>query len=397
MEFVMKKILILCLTVTTTSCFSGAKDDSESLDVQPIEKPVGEKQLSYSDLTKPESQSLPADAVTNWQSFFKPPPSSNERSLLELKLKKWTDTGTAQNLVERGRNESAVSQFAAAELSFRRALRLDDDNHEALLELASLYLKKNEVPTAFDLLSQVREVITTSENITKTFVFKYRYVLALAHLSRGEKDSGHKILSDLIGESKEFAPAYIALASSYIELGRSKVAEFVLKRAVDRIKSDASVFNLMGYIKQRERQMEEARRWYDKALAVNPNYSPALINRGNLFAQQFELGMAEKDLLSALASDPVNSDAMVSLGIVQKRQGNLAGARASLTKAVDIEPNNAYARFNLGVLMAKDFKQPTDALRLFNEVLQTTNASAELTTLARNYMADLQRGQTASD
>lgn len=393
----MKKLLTLLLISPVAGCFSGTKNDPESLDVKPIEKPTDEKKLSYSDLTKTESLTYPADAVTNWQSFFKPPPSSQERSLLEQKLNKWTDTDTAKGLLEKGQNESAINQYAAAELSFRRALRLDSDNHEALLELASLYLKKSEIPTAFDLLSQVREVITTSENITKTFIFKYRYVLALAHLSRGEKDSGHKILSNLIGESKNFAPAYVALASSYIELNRPKVAEFVLKRAVDRIKNDASVFNLMGYIKQRDRQFEEARRWYDKSLAASPTYSPALVNRGNLYAQQFELALAEKDLLAALASDPVNSDAMVSLGIVQKRQGNLAGARSSLTRAVDIDPNNAYARFNLGVLMAKDFKQPTDALRLFNEVLQTANASDELTALARNYMADLQRGQTASD
>lgn len=376
-----------------TGCFSSKKEGADNLDITPPTHATEEKKLSYEDLTSNDKKAFPSEAVTNWQMFFKGPPSVGERSQLEQKLQKWTDNDTVTGLLAKGRNETALGHYAAAEISYRKALRLDTNNHDALLELASMYLKKGDIVTSFDLLAQVREVTTTSEKITQTFVFKYRYILAMAYIARGDRDKGHAILSDLIGEVKTFAPAYTALASSYIEMGRLSVAEFVMKRATDRIKDSPAVFNLMGYIYQRDRQLEAARRWYDKALALNPNYAPALVNRGNLYAQQYELDQAEKDLLSALAADPLSSDAMVSLGIVQKRKGNLAGAKVSLTKAVDLDPGNAYARFNLGVLLANDLKQPTEAMRLFNEVLQTSNASQELSNLARNYLADLQRDQ----
>jgi len=397
MELVMKKLItFVAISFIATSCFSSKDAGNEDLDIKPKEKPTVEKKISYDDLTKPTKISIPQDAVTNWQSFFKSPPNSAQKNILEQKLKKWTDNDSAQGLLTKGRNESAVGQHGAAEISFRKALRLDSDNHEVLLELAGLYLKKGEISTTFELLTQVREVTTTSEDISKSFIFKYRYVLSLAYLARGEREKGHNILSALIGEVKDFAPAYTALASSYIELDRMNVAEFVMKRAVDRIKDNASVFNLLGYIHQRGRQGDAARRWFDKALAVDHNYAPALVNRGNLYAQQFELSHAEKDLLAALAADPSSSDAMVSLGVVQKRQGNIAGARASLSKAVEMNPNNAFARFNLAVLMAKELKQPTDAIRLFNEVIQTSGATRELTNMAKTYMADLQRNQISS-
>lgn len=389
--------LILTVVLHLVSCTSSSSHEGDSLDITPTEKLAPEKKLSYADLTKSDAQKFPSEAVTNWQMFFKGPPSSVQRSLLEQKLKKWTDNETADGLLSKGRNESALGHYAAAEVSFRKALRLAPESHETLLELASMYLKKGEVLTAFELLAQVREITTTSESVSSTFIFKYRYVLALAYLARGDRERGHDILSDLIGEVKTFAPAYTALASSYIELGRLNVAEFVMKRATDRIKNDASVFNLMGYIKQRERQHEAARRWYDKSLGINPTYAPALVNRANLSAQQFELDQAEKDLLSALAADPLSCDAMVSLGIVQKRKNNIAGAKSSLTKAVELDPGNAFARFNLGVLMANELKQPTEAMRLFNEVLQTSNATQDLRSLARTYLADLQREQTSTN
>ncbi len=393
----MKKF-ISCIAVLLlfTGCFSSKDPQDEDLDIQPVKKPAQEKKVSYEDLTKPTKIEIPQDAVTNWQSFFKSPPTAAQKTLLEQKLKKWTDNDSAQGLLKKGRSESAVGQHGAAEISFRKALRLDNNNHEVMLELASLYLKKGEISTTFELLAQVREVTTTSDDISKDFIFKYRYVLSLAYLARGEREKGHSILSALIGEVKGFAPAYTALASSYIELDRLNVAEFVMKRAVDRIKDNASVFNLLGYIHQRGRQNDAARRWFDKALATDPNYAPALVNRGNLYAQQFELSHAEKDLLAALAADPGSSDAMVSLGVVQRRQGNIAGARASLSKAVEMNPNNAFARFNLAVLMAKELKQPTDAIRLFNEVIQTSGATRELTNMAKTYMADLQRNQISS-
>jgi len=391
-----KALLSIIAGFLISGCFSNQKADVMNLDIQPVKTATSEKKVTYENLTKPEKIIIPQDAVTNWQSFFKSPPNAVQKNILEQKLKKWSDNDTAQGLIARGRSESAVLQHGAAEISFRKALRIDGNNHDAMLELASLYLKKGDIATTFELLTQVREVTTTSENISKNFIFKYRYILALAYLARGEREKGHNILSSLIGEVKNFAPAYTALASSYIELGRLNVAEFVMKRAVDRIKDNASVFNLLGYIHQRGRQSDAARRWFDKALAIDPHFAPALVNRGNLYAQQFELGHAEKDLLAALAADPSSSDAMVSLGVVQKRQGNIAGARASLSKAVEMNPNNAFARFNLAVLMAKDLKQPTDAIRLFSEVMQTSGATRELTNMAKTYVMDLQRAHSSS-
>lgn len=386
---------VLAATLVSGCASSGKKSAADDLDIEMSDKP-SEKPLTYADVvpTKDDAGSLPKSAVTNWQSFFKAPPSQQERNVLEQKLAGWKDSEGADDLIKRARTEVAVGRLAAAETSLRKSLRLNGDNQDAQLELAALYLRKKDVAKAFELLSQVKDGISTRDVTAQSFVFRYRYTLALAYIARGDRDKGHKVLSDLIGVDKGFAPAYASLAASYLELGKDSVAEFVIRRGLDRVKEHAGLLNLMGVISRRAKQMEAARGWFDKALVVDPRFAPSLVNRAMLSAAAMEYGTAEEDLLTALAAEPQNGDALVSLGIVQRRQGNFTGAKASFTKAVDADPENAYARFNLGVLLVEDLKRPNDAMRLFSEVTQTSNASPELKATARSMLQDLQPGGT---
>jgi hypothetical protein len=105
---------------------------------------------------------LPKTAVTNWQAFFKPPPSEKERHLLEERLAAWQDTSSPKDLAVKGRDEEALGRYAAAEADFRKALRLKADDLDAALELAALFLRKKSVGDAFDFLAQVKEGMRAS-------------------------------------------------------------------------------------------------------------------------------------------------------------------------------------------------------------------------------------------
>lgn len=269
-------------------------------------------------------------------------------------------------------------------------LRHDERNVEAMIELASLYLRLNRVNDSFDLLSQAKVVINNSDDVGQGVAMKYRYTLALAYTARGDKEKAHKILSDLIGIDKTFAPAYATLGQSYLNSGRDSVAEFVIRRGLDRVQDSGSLLNLMGVIAQRQKRPEEARSWFDKALKSTPSYAPALVNRAVLSTENLEYAAAEQDLLQALALDPQNVEGLVALGVVQKRQGNVSGAKASFIKAIEVGPEDPYARFNLAVLQADELNRPSEASRLFKEVLQMSTATEGLKDLARTYMTDLQ-------
>jgi len=395
----LRRLTLLLSVMTTLSCASSSHSRSEEpeddLDVtmdkaspKAVQAKAPEGEVAAPITAQPQAK-VGLAAVTNWQAFFKAPPTALETSVLARKLEHWPETAGVKELRGKGRAEMAIGRLSAAEVSFRQALRVASEDLETMLDLAALYLRQQKLNEAFALLTQAKEVISSSDSVTQTVLIKYRYTLALAFIGRGERDKGHRILSDLIGLDKTFTPAYASLASSYLAIGRASVAEFVLKRGLDRVQDNASLMNLMGVIAQQARQPEAARSWFDKALSVAPNYAPALVNRAVLSAANLEFAAAEEDLLQALKADPQQVDALVALGVVQKRQGNISGAKASFSKAVDSDPDNAYGRYNLAALLADDLKKPNEALRLFHEVLQTPAANSELKELARSYINDL--------
>lgn len=337
-----------------------------------------------------ETSVVPIAAVVEWQRFFKPPPGPKERSLLEKKLATWRDAGDAASLVTRGRNELALGRNVNAEVSFREALRLDEKNLEALLELAQIALRRRDTGTAFELLAQLRDLFAVRDKIEAGLLLRYRYTLAVAHILRGERDRGHEILSEIISTEKAFAPAYNALASSYLAVGKVDLAEFIAKRGIDRTKEDPGLNNLLGALAERRGKEAEAEEWYNKALSLAPAFVPAIINRANLQLKHALYKDAEDDLHKALLYSPGDADAWVSLGLCRKHLKDFAGAQSSFMKAIDFDPDHAAARYNLAVLLAENLKEKADALRLFHEVLQTRDSNAPLKEQARLYIDELE-------
>jgi tetratricopeptide (TPR) repeat protein len=332
---------------------------------------------------------LPASTAVRWQNFFKAPPGPRERSELEKKLSIEDTNLDANGLLQLARNQIALGKFMQAEASLKAALRKADDQSEVLLEMASLYLRLNRHEQVADLLQQIKRL--TNKNLPKNqeFNFRYQYVLALSYIETGERGKGHKILSDLIGTDRSFVPGYIALASSYLADGKLAVAEFTVKRGLDRGKDDPGLFNLMGVIHERNGQNEQALDWYNKALNLSVDFTPALVNRAKLAIKRKDLQGAQNDLTKALLQQPENVPALVSMGIVQRQLGDFESAQASFAKAIATEPHNGVARFNMGVLMAGAMNNPKEAIRLLHEVVQIAGKNERLKTIAKNYINEI--------
>jgi Tfp pilus assembly protein PilF len=253
-------IFALGAALLSWDCTSTDHTKTEDLDVTAAGattgKPAGE--VGTTNANTQTSKSPAAD----WQSFFKGPPSAPERSQLEKKLETWKDDDKPDELLKKARAEVAIGRYGAAEASLRRAIRLSPDDLDANLELSLVYLRKRDIVRTFELLSQVKDLMASTETLKPEFVFRYRYALALSYIERGDREKGHKILSDLIGIDKGFAPAYASLASSYLEIGKDSVAEFVVRRGLDRVSDHAGLLNLMGVIMRRSKQFDTARTWF---------------------------------------------------------------------------------------------------------------------------------------
>jgi tetratricopeptide (TPR) repeat protein len=93
----------------------------------------------------------------------------------------------------------------------------------------------------------------------------------------------------------------------------------------------------LGVIAQSTGHSDEAISYYNKALAVNAAYNPALYNEAILLESshpQQAIAMYQK----IVSVDPKASSAYLRMALVQAEQGDTAAAKANDAKAVSIDP-----------------------------------------------------------
>lgn len=378
------------------SCFSSTNEQKD-LDLSPEILSVEEQPIVQNSLDSKEQnpkQVAPA-SVVKWQNFFQSAPTVAERKLIEQRLDRWTERDSIENLLKKGQMEMIVGRDKVAEASFRSILRLESNNLEAIFEITALYLKRKELDRAFEFLGNIKDEIVLRENVDANTKFKYRYLLALAYIARGEYHEGRRVLSDLIGIDKTFVPGYVALASSYVIQNKLEVSKFIAERGIDRGKESAALYNILGIVEEKQGLYESADRWYTKAIDTKNSFAPAMVNKANLYLKQFQFNDAEELLTRALMFQPGNVEALVSIGIVRKKNGNFDGAKAAFLKAIDLEPENAIARFNLGVLMLNAYDRPNEAIRLFNETVQISKENRDVKRSAENYIREIKDNMNA--
>ena len=87
---------------------------------------------------------------------------------------------------------------------------------------------------------------------------------------------------------------------------------------------------------------------YDKALTINPNYTEALVNRGNVHVLKKDLGVALADYAHALELDSMNAEAHFRRANVLYLEEKYEAALADYDKALEIDTTHAEIYLNRG-------------------------------------------------
>lgn len=83
--------------------------------------------------------------------------------------------------------------------------------------------------------------------------------------------------------------------------------------------------------------------WYDKALSVNQNNVPALVQKGTDLVKEGEGEQAITWLDKALTIDPTNLMALISKGAALRQLGQYPEAIAMYDRVLAIDPRDLYA------------------------------------------------------
>jgi tetratricopeptide (TPR) repeat protein len=132
-----------------------------------------------------------------------------------------------------------------------------------------------------------------------------------------------------------------------------------------------------------------ALKMFSQAVALDPGFSEARLNAGNIVLDFRKYGEATEHFQAVLKREPKNYEAMTGLGMAQRASKNFPAAEASYKKAQRMDPQRAQADFNLGILYMSFISNETEDLRKaqsayrtalghFRKVMTKTKAPADL-------------------
>ncbi len=109
----------------------------------------------------------------------------------------------------------------------------------------------------------------------------------------------------------------------------------------DRVESWTNLGNLY----QRLGNAQQATPYYERALRIDPSFTPAYVNLADLYRGQQKDGEAERVLKKGMELRPDSGPLQHAYGLLLVRQGKLDEAIVQLGRAVELEPSNTRYRY----------------------------------------------------
>lgn len=166
------------------------------------------------------------------------------------------------------------------------------------------------------------------------------YVLGLCHVRLGRWDEALLYLEQVVtadADGPRVRQCRQTLAYVYAVTGRTKLAEYELKKLVEAGLETPQIYATLGYAAWNQGRLDEGLRWYGKALELDPDNANALNGYGYLLAcSGRDLPRALTSCRKALDGDPSNPAYQDSLGWAYFRLGMLPEAARHLSQAAEL-------------------------------------------------------------
>lgn len=192
----------------------------------------------------------------------------------------------------------------------------------------------------------------------------YEY-LSFLQVQKGDVASAVRTLEDARRRNLLDERLASRLALLYSERGASREALALFETS--SASENPDVWNALGIVHARAKQLPEAMAAFDSALRLRPNDPVTLQNVGITYLNFGRAGPARDALEKALAANDRLPRAWNARGVLLEQGGRSAEAIASWRRAVELEPGLLDAWMNIAVVAAKrgDVGEQRDALSQF--------------------------------
>jgi Flp pilus assembly protein TadD len=242
----------------------------------------------------------------------------------------------AREQYQKGRGFEGLQAFAAAILSYQRAVRLDPAIPDANYRMGLLFARVGRIREAVKAYRAELAHHPGKADATRELG------LGLAQL--GEHERAVALLERLTREHPSDGAAWRALGFAHMQAGRTGDAETALRRAIALPPPDAAEHRDLAFVLSATGREAEARAEYRRAIAMDPKEAASWVNLGNLDRAAGDLATALTDYRQAEKRDSAMTLAMVGQAQVLLAQQRGAEAAEAYRRLLVVNPGDDAVR-----------------------------------------------------
>ena len=204
----------------------------------------------------------------------------------------------------------------------------------------------------------------------------YREILAVYPGNKKAKQGILQIAQSPKREDIERLDPPDSLMNSVMKLYQGNEYELVLARVQKLLKnyqSSVLLLNIYGVSLARLGRYTEAIEYYDRAIAVEPNFAEVYNNKGNALREVGEVKEAVKIIQRAIKLNPTYVEAYYNLGLVYQKSGDNERAIKNYTKSIALKPTYIDAHFNL----ARAYQEIGEVEKILKHYLEVVHLNPE--------------------
>jgi Flp pilus assembly protein TadD len=162
-----------------------------------------------------------------------------------------------------------------------------------------------------------------------------------------EPSHAEEMLSDFLAADTCQLDDLAHLGASLAPRGLYGLAEKVFAKWASVTPNNPEPWTNLGLCLCRQKKMHDARRALEHALALDPDYLPAMNNLGEVYQELGEHDLQLKNCLRAVSKHPNSALAFNNLGSAFVEMGMFDEARHAFETCLILDPSSFVARFNL--------------------------------------------------
>lgn len=278
-----------------------------------------------------------------------------------------------------------LRRYGEAVQLLEQAVKADPDDAQLLALLGTAYMQGGDPGKGSETLARAVELDPNQAAL--------RTQLALGRLASGDAGAATSELQAAVDLGQDLVQADVLLVLTHLQAARYDEARRAIDALEGRMPASAVPANLRGLVLLAQKDFTGADAAFAEALARDPKFVVAHINRARAALAAGRPEQAEAHYQGALAVEPTHLGALLGLAALAEQRNDAAGIDAWLTRARAAQPTALQPT----LLLAQRALRAGDGLRalsLVNEV-PAESARAPAVLLLRG-MAQLATGDSAS-